>query len=52
MEKTIGEKIDRLNNLYNKSLNGPLTHDELEEQGLLRGSLLAYFRENIAKLES
>ena len=51
MEKTVGEKIDRLNSLYNKSLNTPLNHEELEEQGLLRGSLLSYFRENITKLE-
>ena len=40
-------RIDRINELYNKSKNEGLTKEELEEQKKLRGEYIAAIRGNL-----
>ncbi len=46
--KIMLENVNRLNNLYqkSKSING-LTHEEMEEQGLLRERYMKFIKKNI-----
>ena len=41
------KKIKRINELYHKSKNEGLTHDEKEEQGKLRQEYIRAFRNNL-----
>ena len=40
-------KINRINELYHKSKNEGLTHEEKEEQGKLRQEYVSAFRKNL-----
>ncbi len=46
-EKTMEEKVARINELYHKSKNGGLTAEEKEEQDALRRDYVRSFRDNL-----
>ena len=47
IEKTLEEKIQRINELYRKSKAEGLTEDEKKEQALLRQDYIANVRRNL-----